>query len=926
MCPVSRFLLWGLSVGRDAGTDRTGGSGAAASRLASWASRHTALVLFTAVVATGLLAVPMLTMPPEEFASQEPDGPVFDARDQLEDRFGAGVVEWLFIVEARDGEMLDRESLLALAHREQELRAESDLDLVKRTDPVFGQQLDGIVSLASTLDRVLADQGGLEGASEEAVHNAVDQLLDDVGPGELGVSTQASQEPSTGRWRAPAVTVSVLVDGASIDERGTDAGFGTDVAVEEAGRQVQGVLRGSDALDVWGVAIDQALTGEEQGQAAGPFIGITVLVILLLVGLAFRNYWTLAVVGAALTALLVWLQGLANLLGLKEDQILSTVVPIAMLAFGVDYAFHAVGRYREEQATGQPPAAALRRGLGGVLPALVLALATGALAFLANTASAIESITQFGIAATIALAAAFLMLGVVVPVAVAAIDRRLGPRPGGTRRWLGVAGGLGAAATAMTAVLLVVFLAPEIGLALLAVYLLVFLALPLLVAGRVPARDMPEVRDVPTGDGPVASWLGRLVVGIAARRRVVLPTVAAVSIVAAVYAVQVPAAFDVEDFFAPDTDFVVGLDKVDEHIGTQGGEQAQILVTGNLENPDVRTTLTDFVARVGDLDTDLLAQGPDGRVSMEAEALDVLAGTSPLDAREAAEVVAPGDDDPTAARLGVGLVGSRAQENVAAARALLEPLVGELNAELQAQDPDAQATLTGTPIVRQASLEAVSHSLQVSLPIAVLLCLLVVAGFLRSWRYALVSLVPILLVVAWLYGFMYLAGYSVNLVTATIGAISIGIGIDFSTHMTMRYREELLRQPNAPNALHTAARGTGVALLGSTVSSAAGFAILAFAPMPMFASFGLLTAVMICLALLATLLVLPSLLLLVSRHDAAPQPPNGPTGPHAPTGKPPASPVTANPAPFVPTAPSPPLTPTDPPQHKLDEPRRRSPK
>jgi predicted RND superfamily exporter protein len=223
-----------------------------------------------------------------------------------------------------------------------------------------------------------------------------------------------------------------------------------------------------------------------------------------------------------------------------------------------------------------------------------------------------------------------------------------------------------------------------------------------------------------------------------------------------------------------------------------------------------------------------------------------------------------------AARLGVGLVGSRAQENVEASRALLEPLVADLSTELEALHPGSGATLTGTPIVRQASLDAVSRSLQTSVPIAVLLCLLVSWGFMRSLRYALASLAPILLVVAWLYGFMYVAGFSVNLVTATIGAISIGVGIDFATHMTMRYREELAVRASRMDALHAAAAGTGIALVGSAVSSAVGFAILAFAPMPMFASYGLLTAVMIGLALAASLLVLPGLLLLVSSEPDLP--------------------------------------------------------
>jgi predicted RND superfamily exporter protein len=195
--------------------------------------------------------------------------------------------------------------------------------------------------------------------------------------------------------------------------------------------------------------------------------------------------------------------------------------------------------------------------------------------------------------------------------------------------------------------------------------------------------------------------------------------------------------------------------------------------------------------------------------------------------------------------------------------------VADLDAELAQFDAGSEATLTGAPMVRQSGLDAVLRSLQVSLPIAIALCLLCVWGSLRSLRYALVSVAPILLVVAWLYGFMSLAGFSVNLVTATIGAISIGIGVDFATHMTMRYRQELASLGDKTAALRAATAGTGVALAGSTATSVAGFAILAFAPMPMFASFGLLTAVMIVLAFVSCLLVLPGLLMLVS-SDAAP--------------------------------------------------------
>ena len=123
-----------------------------------------------------------------------------------------------------------------------------------------------------------------------------------------------------------------------------------------------------------------------------------------------------------------------------------------------------------------------------------------------------------------------------------------------------------------------------------------------------------------------------------------------------------------------------------------------------------------------------------------------------------------------------------------------------------------------------------------------------------------------------------LTGFALNFVTATIGAISIGVGIDYSIHMTERYREELGRATDKMAALRQAARGTGVALVASAASSIVGFAIMGFAPMPLFASYGMLTAIMIFLALAASILVLPSLLILVTRQPAIERAPTVPTG------------------------------------------------
>jgi predicted RND superfamily exporter protein len=213
----------------------------------------------------------------------------------------------------------------------------------------------------------------------------------------------------------------------------------------------------------------------------------------------------------------------------------------------------------------------------------------------------------------------------------------------------------------------------------------------------------------------------------------------------------------------------------------------------------------------------------------------------------------------------VGVLGSRQQANIEAARQALEQ---DLEPLRRVSDISFVG-LTGSPFTREATLQATTRALNVSLPVAVAACLILLAFWMRSITLAVVTIISIGLVVSWLYAFMYVAGYSLNFVTATIAAVSIGVGIDYSIHMTQRFREELGRGHGAEEAMRAAASGTGVALAGSAASSVIGFAVMAFAPMPLFSAYGVITAAMIFMAAVAALFVLPSLLLLTHRAPPA---------------------------------------------------------
>ncbi len=882
-----------------------------------WLHARPGLVIGAVVAITAALLVPFLTMAPTRSASTEPNGDVFTARDRIDERFVSAVHPMFVIAEHDGGDLLLAGPLAELRSATAALRADPEfsLTLFRYFEADVGIDVVGVLTLADLIDIELRAGGidGLGAASDVEVKAAGAALIERHGERSdlLGLSAQSTRS-AAGDWVVPAVNFLVLSDDELLGFGNLSVKLGGDTASEEFDRAQRDLLRdAAPSFRVDGIAIDVNLTAAEQGVVAGPFIGLTILAALVLVGLIFRSYWVLAIVGVSFLTLIVWLKGISNLIGLADDLVLSLIVPVAMISFGVDFAFHAVGRYREERVEGRTAGPAVIGGLAAVIGALVLALTSDAVAFLANLTSGIESIQQFGIGAAIALSAAFVLLGVVTPLLVAWIEERV-PSPatgrGAAARRLG--GGFGAAGLMMAPVLLLVFILPWLGAVIAVTTALVTLVIPFTIARRrLRGPALGEI-DQAAGQVSLAKPVGRAVAGLTRRPVAVLSVAAVVTVLADSFAVRVPAEFDVEDFFSSDTDFVVGLDQLDTHVGDRGGEPALIYVEGDLSDPAALAAVSARLDEVRALDTAVLARGDDGLVAIDGGVFEVFeaAWDSPIMAgivaAEAGVELTDGDGDgipdtaeqvvallSVAAEIGVpldaerllltanavntamqldgatsatvfelGLVDSRAQQSVASAREALEPIAEAMSADLGG----SFVQVTGSAFEREASLQATNRALQVSLPVAMVLCLLVASVFLRSVRYGLASIVPIAMVVAWLYGFMFAVGFAINLVTATIAAVSVGIGIDFAIHFIVRYREELARHGGRETAVRVASEGTGLALLASAISSAMGFGILAFAPMPLFAAYGLLTAVMIVMALVATLAVLPSLLVLIT--------------------------------------------------------------
>ena len=143
----------------------------------------------------------------------------------------------------------------------------------------------------------------------------------------------------------------------------------------------------------------------------------------------------------------------------------------------------------------------------------------------------------------------------------------------------------------------------------------------------------------------------------------------------------------------------------------------------------------------------------------------------------------------------------------------------------------------------------------------ILAAILVIMSFLfYSFRAGLLSLIPNIVPIALLFGTMGLFGIPLNVGTAMVAAISIGIAVDNTIHMMYRYSREVRRLNSVDLAIEACIRKEIRPVVVSTVGLTLGFATLSLSAFSPVAWFGLLSALVMVFAGAADLLLTPVLL------------------------------------------------------------------
>ncbi|HSG78513.1 MAG TPA: efflux RND transporter permease subunit, partial [Acidimicrobiia bacterium] len=597
----------------------------------------------------------------------------------------------------------------------------------------------------------------------------------------------------------------------------------------------------------------------------GRLFGTAFLIILVLLAFVFwihpkgrltrrgSSRRTAADVGLALAVIMmsiVWMNGIGVLFGPKYLGIIGKfsellqIIPILLVGLGVDYAIHLTSRYREEVGGGLGVEDAATRAARTVGVALVLATVTTAVGFLTNIFSPVTAIKDFGILATVGIGSAFILMLTFVPSVRILLDRR-------AER-----------------------------------------------AGRLPTEAMGH-----SSERLLPKLMGST--SILAER--IPAVVVAVSLVLGGLGAwgwaNLDTKFSFTDFVPEGSPLLTTFETIVEEFGGGFGERTQVLIEGDVATPEAHMALYAAYNNMADT-TNVVAPGGRAVADSPLSVLTSLA-TAPADggipetyseefARAAGDLglLANGtvaDDADVAAlydlaaeyapdamqRVAAKIDGVYRFVDVSVATQAGEAGAAGLRDDLRVDFepvnavPGLEAVATNENIVSRGVVEALQSSQLGSLflTLGAAMLLLMVNFFVESRRPALgfLTMLPVVLVVLWVFGMMALTGISFNPVTAMIAAIAIGIGVPYTIHITHRFQEDRVRCETPSEAIRSTMTHTGGALAGSAFTTVAGFGILVTSSLKPFQQFGLVVAYAIGFAMLGAVLVLPSMLALWDR-------------------------------------------------------------
>ena len=551
-----------------------------------------------------------------------------------------------------------------------------------------------------------------------------------------------------------------------------------------------------------------------------------------------------------------WMQGAGTILGpgyldiIGAPNQVSQIAPIILIGLGVDYAIHFTSRYREEIGSGNTIAGSTTSTLKSVGVALTLATLATIVGFLTNIVSPLPELKDFGILVSTGIFFAFFLVMTFVPAIRTLLDKR--------------------------------------------------------------AENKNKINnDAFSSSGE--SVLNKVAAssGIIPKKLKVVALILLFSISGYGYFsfTNLETIFEFTDFLPEDDPVVQTLGLLTDEFGGGFGETTSVLIEGeDLATPEVHNALIESINNlaekenivvyagnvaaesvIGTVGQLMVPQGaapgaPPAMPDMEligtlgSYGVDLMSGAQGIDALKVKdtgnvqglyEYLVESDPESFLANLYFN-----ENNKVTAQQVRITTSAGSLGAA-QLRDDIYEAfqpmsnlgvsiAATNDAIVTQSVSDLISESQFQSLIFAILASMIFLVLYymidIRKPFLGVITILPVVAIVMGTYLGMYFLDIPLNPVTSTLSGLAIGIGVPFVIHVTNRFRETLLVAASPVDAVRTTLKTTGGSLFGSAFTTMAGFGILMTSSLKPFQQMGQVVVVALGFALVASILILPTLL------------------------------------------------------------------
>ena len=673
----------------------------------------------------------------------------------------------------------------------------------------------------------------------------------------------------------------ITIDSAKIAEEfgGSDAAFIEQPRMEVAlSDELTSVSSKFETINVSGFSFGLLLGGDQDDfiSEIGVLFGKAFLIILGVLAYIFfirprKGYGffkssrrTLSDLLLSLGTILLsigWMQGVGALLGpgfldiIGPPNQISQIGPILLIGLGVDYAIHFTGRYREELGNGQSINDSTKNTLSSVGIALSLATLATIVGFLSNVVSPLPEFKDFGITVSFGILFALLLVMTFVPAIRSLLDKRAETKNSISRDAFSSSGES--------------------------------------VLNKIAGASSIIPRKL---------------------KLISIALLIGVSSYGYVSFTNLDTVFNFTDFLPEDDPVVATLAVLTDEFGGGFGETTSVLLEGdNLATPEIHNAIIDAIGDLAGADNivtfgenvanesvvaslgamlapqDAIPGAPPQAPDMElvsglmSYGVEIMSG----EGLDALKVSSSGDVDGLykflLAKDPITFFGSLYlddQEVFTAQQIKITTSAGSEGSRQLADDIYAafqpvielgvNVAATNDSIVTNSVSDLISASQFQSLVFAIFSSMLFLIIYywidLRRPFLGVVTIFPVIAIVMGTYLGMNLLEIPLNPVTATLTGIAIGIGVPFVIHVTNRFREALDKDSNPVSAITTTLKTTGGSLFGSAFTTMAGFGILTTSTLKPFQQMGQVVLVSIGFALVASILILPTLLVLWANY------------------------------------------------------------